>query len=481
MTRLLTAVLAAGAMVALAQAAHAWDPHTQEAVVATAVHVLSKESVMKLDKLGTDVARGAAAPMEDIKKVYPGLATGHLRAIESEIGLLRSVRGRMIDPYFAYRLGMLGRLVAGSSAPLALDSSVYRDRYYADVSANIRQVPLKLAPRRLVDPASYFERLRRTADSRKNLIVEDYRDGLGFAGVARAALSEDYSRSVNAVADVWYTVVTGGTLSAGVSDAQLRDYMASAIAYYVQRGNPLEVEDSYRRMSELTPVTPDLAKRIGDILYDAGFYERAITEYSIVLLAEPARRDVVERIARYHMQVGDEMTAEGRLQEAHDSYARALQTDPLHAEAEAKRLEVERLIADRDARLQTARRSIEEATGFEMRAEQATLRNRFADAIDALKQAEGLYDGVTDEFPAEYRAASVGLTNIDLRLRDLKTHLIQNAQSFSGTGSIYDMQQLALTDTREYDRDALRALATKDLAAEIGRLKKQYQDKARFQ
>ncbi|NIA12707.1 MAG: hypothetical protein GWP08_01410 [Nitrospiraceae bacterium] len=481
MKRLLTALLTAGAAIVLTPAAHAWNPRTQEAVVITAVHVLSKESVMKLDKLEADVARGASAPMEDVRKIYPGLDTGRLRAIESEMSLLRAVRGRMIDPYFAYRLGMLGRLVAAYSAPLALDSSVYRDRYYADVAANIRQVPLKLERRRLVDPAPYFERMRRMADTRGDLIVQDYRDGLGFAGVARAALSDDYSRSVNAVADVWYTVVTGGALNAGVSDDQFHDYVANAIAYYVKRGNLNEIENSYRRLSELTPITPDLAKRIGDMFYDAGFYERAITEYSIVLLAEPARRDVVERIARYHMQVGEKMLADGQLQEAHDAFARALQVDPLHLEAEAKRLEAERLIADRDARLQAARRSIEEAADLEMRAEQATLRNRFADAVDALKKAAGLYDGVTDEFPAEYRAASTGLTNIDLRLRDLKSQLIQNAQSFSGAGSVFGMQQLALKDTRQYDREALHTLATKELVAEIGRLKEEYRTKVRFQ
>ena len=481
MKRPLTAVFAVSVAIALAQVAHAWEPRTQEAVAATAVHVLSKESVMKLDRLESDVARGASAPMEDVMKVYPALATGPLRAIESEMSLLRAVRGRMVDPYFAYRLGILGRLVAGYSAPLAMDASVYRDRYYADVAGNIRQVPLKLEPRRLVDPAPYFDRLRRMADTRRDLIVQDYKDGLGFEGVARAALADDYSRSVNAVADVWYTVVTGGALSAGISDDQFRDYVASAVSYYVERGNLNEIENSYRRLSELTPITPDLAKRIGDMFYDAGFFERAITEYSIVLLAEPARRDVVERIARYYMQVGDEMLAEEQLQEAHDAFARALQVDPLHPEAEAKRLAAERLIAERDARLQAAQRSIEEAAGYEMRAEQATLRNRFADAIDALKNAQKLYDGVTDEFPTEYRAASTGLTNVDLRLRDLKSQLIQNAQSFSGTGSIFEMQQLAIKDTRQYDREALHTLAAKELSAEVGRLKDVYQTRVRFQ
>ena len=464
-----TPIMLLGAAVSVCAAA--WEPVTQQAVVTTAMHVLSKEGVVQLSKLERDVRAGASAPPEMIEGLYGGLAMGKVRAIEAEMHVLAAVRaGGGVGPYYAYRLGALGRLVAEITAPLADEATVYRERYYADVASNFRQVPLKLSQRKLVDPVPYFDRVKGQANTRRELIVRDYQEGIGFNGMARAALSDDYSRSVAAVADVWHTVVTSGAVHAGVSDVQLRDYVVNAMAYYVGRRNPLEIDSNQQRLARLVPSRPDLDKQIGDMFFEAGYFDRAIRQYNKVLRAQPARRDVVEKLAQYYMIMGNDALAEERLEVAHDAYAKALEVDPLHTTAEGKRLETVRLIAQRDTRLETARRLVQEAVQLETEAERLAMRDRYADAIDALKEARGLYEDVTDEFAAEFRAAAAGLGNIDFRLRELKGGLVQNAQRLSGGGLTFELQELAGRKSLELDQRALYKLTTNALEAEVDRL-----------
>jgi tetratricopeptide (TPR) repeat protein len=367
------------------------------------------------------------------------------------------------------------------TAPLLNENPTYRDRYYADVGKYIQQVSLKASPRRLVEPVPYFERAQRLAGARKDIIVKDYQDGLGFDGIAKSVLGEDLGRSVDAVADVWSTILTRSVMHASVSDGQVRDYAVGALEFYIRRGSEPEIDANYRRLSELTPKTPDMAKRIGDMFYDGGFYERAIKEYEEVLAAEPRRKDVTEKIAAYYVKVGDEALAARRLQQARDAYAKAVQTDPLHPTAESKRLQTETLIAERDARLEAARGNIDEAARLQTQSEQFVLQRKFADAMGVLKQAQADYEAVPDEFPTELQAANAGLANIASRLSELKAELIQNAQTLSGTNFLFDIRQVAATGSGNLDEQALRTLMTHQLDAEIAKLKAESQDSLRIQ
>ena len=455
----------------------AWGPATQQAVVTTAVHVLSKDNVVQLSKLEKDVREGAAVTPEVIGKLYPGYAMDPVRAIETEMYLLDTVRGDLVDAHFAYRLGVLGRLVAAQTAPLLNADRTLRDKYYADVEKNIQQVQLKPSARRLVDAEPYFDRARRLADTRKDMILKDYQDGLGFNGIAKATLAEELSRSIDAVADVWNTILTQNVVHANVSEEQVRGYVLSAMEFYIKRNNEPEIDANYRRLSALTKKTPDMAKRIGDMFYDGGLYERAIAEYQEVLATEPQRRDVVSRIAEYYVKQGDDALKAKRLQEAYDNFAKAAKTDPLHPEAEKKRLEAEALIAERDARLEAAKRSIEDASQLQTDAEQQVLQRKFSEAMATLQEAQEIYETVPDEFPTESRAANVGSANVAMRLRELKGELTQNAQSLGGLGFLPDMQRLAASSAGGMDELGLRTILNSQLNAQINKLKTDYQGK----
>ena len=322
-------------------------------------------------------------------------------AIESEMYLLQAVNAGRVDPYFAYRLGVLGMLVAEASAPLADSDPAIRDLYYADVEGVIERIQLKPAKRIKVDPSTYFAEVRSDAARRRDLILTDYRTGIGFKGTATTALSEDASRSVNAVADVHQSVLVGKVAAANISPSQIRDYVVRAIQFYIKRGNDAETDSAYKRLTDLNVSTVDLQKQIGDMFYDAGKYERAMQEYRAVLALDPARRDVTERIAAYYVKLGDDALNEKRLEVAREAYQNALNADKLQPDAQRKLLDAEKLIVERDARLASTRETLTAADDKIGQAEQlASARLRRAITLYTKRRSYGKSPTVRPEYRA---------------------------------------------------------------------------------
>ncbi len=461
------AIVFAGASVP----AWAWGARTRVAIVSTAVRIVSKESGANLVKLEKDIRAGAAIAPSDLTELDPVAATDPVGAIESEMYLLQAVNAGRVDPYFAYRLGVLGMLVAEASAPLADSDPAIRDLYYADVEGVIERIQLKPAKRIKVDPSTYFAEVRSDAARRRDLILTDYRTGIGFKGTATTALSEDASRSVNAVADVYQSVLVGKVAAANISPSQIRDYVVRAIQFYIKRGNDAETDSAYKRLTDLNVSTVDLQKQIGDMFYDAGKYERAMQEYRAVLALDPSRRDVTERIAAYYVKLGDDALDKKELEVAREAYQNALNADKLQPDAQRKLLDAEKLIVERDARLASTRETLTAADDKIGQAEQLAFRRDYGGAITLLYEAQGSYGKVTDEFAPEYRAAQNGLLAAESKLNQLRRDLVSNAPSLSGLGSGFTTRKQAEAAAKSLDTEALRALLDNQYEAEINRLK----------
>lgn len=451
--------------------AWAWGPRTRVSIVSTAARLLSKESGANLVKLEKDIRAGAAIAPGELTELVPVATTDPVGAIETEMYLLQAVGSGRVDPYFAYRLGVLGTLVAEATSPLADSDPAIRDLYYADVENAIERVQLKPSKRAKVEPASYFAELRREAAQRRDLIVTDYRSGIGFKGTASAAISEDASRSVNAIADVYQSILLGKVSSANISPSQIRDYIVRAIQFYIKRGNDAETESAYRRLSDLNVSTVDLQKKIGDMFYDAGKYERAMQEYKAVLALDASRRDVTERIAAYYVKLGDDALAEKKLEAARDAYQSALDVDKLQPNAQRKLIDAGKLIEERDARLAAAREALAAAEEKLNQADQLAFRRDYGGAIALLYEAQGGYGKVTDEFPPEYRLAQNGMLTAESKLSQLRRDLVSNAPSLSGLGAGFTSRKQAEEAAKSVDMQALRALLNNQYQAEIDRLK----------
>lgn len=447
----------------------AWTDKTDLAIVTSATHIISRDNAIPLVKLEKDIQQGAMVSDETFAKLIPIVEKDPVAAIESEMYLLQSVRGDRVDPYYGYRLGVLGKLVANATSPMANASPTYRNKYYADAERSIASMSLKMADRRFVDPRAYFNRVISEAQTQDDVLLKEYQTGAGFEGMAKAGLSDNTSRSINAVADVWHTILTNSVVAANISESQIRSYALNAIEFYLARNNILDADAAYKRLVAKNLQTPDLQSNVADMYFESGHYDRAIEEYKAVLSAQPHRRDVIEKIAAYYVKIGEDSFEKGELENARDSFQLAVDADKLHPTAQKRLLEMEALIEERTSRMDAVRTIIDEAVQLEQTADQQAIQRNFAQAIAALKDAETRYTSVTDEFPEEYRRAANGLNGVRLRIRELKNQLVANAQDLSNSGSAAEARHLA--SKASVAEDALRSLLSNELTAELSKLR----------
>lgn len=452
--------------------ATAWGPVGQLSVVATAVHVLSQDGSIPLLKLDRYVWEGARISADAEAAFFPNFGVDPVGTIEREMHLLQSVRSDRVDPYYAFRLGVLGKLVAQATAPLANGTPAYRKMYYADVDKHIERMQMRVSKRSIVDPPAYFATVIQAARSQQATIEKDYQSGGGFNGVARASLAIDASRSVDAVADVWYTILTSNAAFPTVSDSTLQNYTLGGLKYYLDQGKALEARDVYERAREMGILAMDLRKAIGDLYLDAKFYEQAMAEYEAVLKDAPGRRDVVLKVARYYEEVGRDALQAGRLEEARDAFAAALAADKLQAGAQRTLFEIESQIAARDKRLAEIVEAMAAGQRLENDADVHALNRNYAQAIELLRSAEAKYRTVSDEFLVQAKTTDSYLRNVATRMREYKNQLITNAQTLSGTGFERDARRIAGA-TPGVDEEALRTM----LKIEFRSAVKQLEDK----
>lgn len=449
--------------------AFAWGPVTRKALVSTVAGVLAKDLNLPLAKIQKEVLQGATLSPAELSELYPDFAVDPAAAIESEIYLLQAVRGAKIDPYFAFRLGTLGALVAALTAPLREAGATARAQYYADVDLKINGIQMRMMPRQLVDPKTYFPRLLRAITANDAAIERDYAVGTGFEGTARATLPETASLSAAAIADVWYTVLTSSRAGAA-SDEQRRRYAVRALTFYIERGNPAEIDAALDRYTAAAPFTADTYVQVADSFYAAGMMERAVALYKKALELDNTRRDVVSKISGYYVQQGDNALTSGALERALEAYQTASELDPLHPEAESKRLQVEQLIKQRDERLAANQAALEHGAQLRTLAEQESTRGRYAEAIALLREALEVYNEVSDEFPVEATQRTRAVREIQAQIDSLRETLLANAQMLSGSGSDLDMVELLREKAKQFDRDALRLLLRSAYQEEVADL-----------
>lgn len=278
------------------------------------------------------------------------------------------------------------------------------------------------------------------------------------------------------MADVWYTVLTAQAAAFDQPDAAKRNFALGAVAFYVKQKNMTEAEESFKAAQEQGLMDADLRKAMGDLFFDNGLYDRSMVEYQKILEEDVNRRDVVVRVARFYEVTGDTAAKKDDLEAARDAYAKALEADKLHPDAQRKLLNVQAKIFARDERMNAQKSSIDQARGLENRAEEAAVRRDYAQAIALLKEAEARYGEVTDEFPLESKDANTGRRTVQMRTKELKQQLIDNSASLSGTSAAFDVRQLA-DQTPNVSEEALKQMLQSEYAGAVRALGSQM-DKA---
>lgn len=457
-------VLAAVTLI-FASSAGAWGPNAQVTLIDFALNLLSEQGNLPLKERQREIRDGARVSSEQVLADHPDLADNPVRVIESEMALLQQAGRNGFDTYYAYRLGILGKLVLAAVAPMSTAPPMFRDRYESDVEASIDKLRIQTGKRVAVEPRAYFAELVVRSSSRDELIMKDYQNGIGFDGVAKTSLAGDAGRAVDAIADVWHTLLTSRNAPAAVSEAQLRRYVLGAYAFYIARGNASEIEAAAQRLEKLAPATPDMRVQMGDLFYDAEMYERAMQEYLAVLAVQPDRKEVVERISEYYVQEGDRFLEDGALEKALASYSTAADANPLHPSAQAKRLDVEKLIRERDTRHENQLNALNQAAGLEAQSAEHAMNGFYAEATAQLLEANMLYEGINNEFPDVYAKATRGLRDNTNKIQELRQGLIGNALQLSGTGFAHGARSLASIHAREMNDTLVQSLVKKSAQA----------------
>lgn len=458
-----TAILLAAACAALPAAA--WGPKTQVAIVLGSMRVLSREANVPLSKLTAEVQAGASISDEEMLAYIPNADISPIPAIETQIVLLQSVRGQTLDPYFAFRLGVLGKLVAKQTAPLREGDVTARSQYYTDVEANVDRTAIKAQPRRSFEPRSYLTGVVAAANAQNELIEADYKTGVGFQGLAAATLPADVSRSVQAVTDIWYAILSGSAGAAARS--QLLDYALNGLQFAVSRERGPEIDRAYERVMEITRPDGDLRVRIGNLFYDAGLLDRAVIEYEAVLNIDPARRDIGGRIAAYYYGKGEQALETEALEDARDAFRLALQFDETHPDAQNKYNEAQDLIRARDERMAESQEALAQANALRANAGDAEVNGNAAEAITLLFQAQMLYASVTTEFPQLANEARIGGSAVSIKINELKLRLVQDAASLSGAGASALAMKSAAETAAAKDRELLQQLGEAATSAAV--------------
>lgn len=454
----------------------AWGPRAQVAMVSTSAELITKQEGIALSNLKSDIRDGASVGNNQLSQLMPGWDTNPVIALQAQMDLLQAMRGDRIDPYYAFRLGVLGKTAARLSAPLAYASPAYRDLYYADVEVNISRVRWTIEKRRMVEPMSYFAEVRAKADRNADVILKDYQEGVGFRGTAHLSFADDASRSIAAVADVWYTILRGPAVATAISDNQIRAYSLDAMRFYINRGNARETDVAYQRVADRGIMTPDFQKEIGDLYFYAEQYDKAIPEYEAVLAIAPGRRDVIERISEYYIRMGDAAMKVGLLEEGAESFENAINADKLNTDAQLRLFDAREQIMSRDERRAKSEVALSTAQASLRASEQLIFARKYADAMKNLQESIRLFASVSNEFPDLFTTARSGELTAETRLSQVRGEIIDDSPNLSGAGARANVMRQAERAVEEMSKSGLRALNQKQLDAALKQLEQANRD-----
>ncbi|MCX8065475.1 MAG: hypothetical protein N3G21_09940 [Candidatus Hydrogenedentes bacterium] len=411
---------------------YGWGPTAQISIVNNALHLLDKELSSNLKKLENEIRNGAGVTEDTLYELIPLSKADKIQAIESEINLLTHTKTKKIDAYFAFRLGVLGKLIAQFTSPLQNADKTIQTLYNMDVETKIDKINLKINPRQIVNPATYFGILQRQILSRDIILEQEYKNNIGYSGTASTTLPECVSISVNAVADVWFTVLSPTNVVPSVPEDSLRNYVLQGCIFFAKRGKPEETKNGINKFSELVSFTDDMYVKSGDVLMSYGMEELAIEQYRNAIILNPNRRDVARKIADYYVAKSEDLLKQKKLEDALELSKTATSVDPLHPNAERLRLEIEKAIKDRNTRYEQTKEALDRAEKLQTLSEQEAISGRIAEAIVLLREALAVYNDISEEFPMESQQKIRGIRKVNAKIQELKGQLLDTAKNFSG-------------------------------------------------
>lgn len=453
--------------------AQAWGPRAQRAVMNTALQLLRQQYSQEFFRgteflFGEDLLRGALEGSDVLLDMTPRTETDVINAITNQTHLLREVRKYGVGSYFAYRMGMLGAVVADLYLPFALgleqnpQGQELKRRIDMDIDRRLEAYQFEQQRRGLVyiqTPSNYFGEGREFATSAAELIASDYAVGRGYEGYLAKGGEAFFRKAAHAVADTWHTILRTEQVSEPVRPSQtaVTWYVVDDIGYLLLvKQNLAEAKRAHYLFRSLNTGIVEAYERVGDHFYAfAGTAQREADQETALQLAVdewrlaagyswPERRRVVQKISRYYLEVGKGHLAsaniprgpERALENAIEAFREALGVDRANEEAANLLAEAQIAKKEKDERLRVATeiRATAERTKFE--ADNLADAGLFEQAIPTYQKAIALCDTVGPEFQALEQAAKDisddarrGIVNIFEKVIDQAEQAIDDGQA----------------------------------------------------
>jgi hypothetical protein len=483
MRRKLGAALGVGVAAMLAiQDAGAWSESVRRAIASTAIQLIKREQPDAF-KATTSIAThstGATINVSYEEDVWAGAADGTkvltsyaltsdeqaVLAVGSEIQLLRTVRQYGMGSYFAYRMGVLGALVSELVLPFSLDSSPEGMQLSAQINADVdahfsgfRFSPDGDGRRYIRTTPEYFKEIRSFVGDDRRIIADDYARGKGYGGILSDAAEIYFGRSVEAVADAWYTVLREEPVGTYIppSDKIIARYFVEELAYLLNvKHNMFQAEKTYLHFDKVNPGLYEDYERIGDLFYGFGTpeaQERGVREWKIAYEHPgPQRARSSSKLTAHYLSEGEKYNEEAQkpgapetlLESALTSFKQALEYDRSNALAAQRINETTVSIQKKRERRQFQDSLLAQGTKIIQQAEKSALDGDFGAAIHTYNQAVTLFEAVSDEFADLEKAASDAIDQVKKGKRDVVNSVLQAAEEKIAEGD-------KMVDARDFE------------------------------
>src|SRR5690606_12411056 len=157
-----------------------------------------------------------------------------------------------------------------------------------------------------------FHELLSPYEDAHKLIALDYRQGQDFNGYMRNGSDLFFQNSVQAISDVWFTVLRsqGDVTDAPPSDKAVTWYYVDEIDYLLnERNNVREAERVYRILAEENPGIAAAYEKVGDIFYNYAREDmktRGVQVWMVALddAAGAERRRINSKLAGHYLDAG---------------------------------------------------------------------------------------------------------------------------------------------------------------------------------
>ena len=455
----LLAVLALAGLAA--PEAAAWGDRAQRSIAAMSLQVIKTEYpyAFQSDESNyeDDVIAGS---MAGIDALSDGFTTSSdavtIQGIGTEIELLRDVRQYGTGSYFAYRMGALGAVIADLMVPLGLARTAEDQELSAEINEDIdahlatyRYTATQREREFVREPTQFFARRRSFVVDDVRIIGQDYNRGRGYAGFMKDGGPAYFSRSVDAIADVWHTILReeADSSQGSASRQMITWYFVDEVSYLLrEKRNVYAADRAYENFIKVNPEISDAYEVIGDQFYQLGTEQsvrRAVREWRVAHnMGGATRARVAGKLAKHFLDEGrvffarttEPGAAESDYTSALRAFEQALEFDRASDDAANYIQQTNTAIQERNERFQTTVEFI--SKGEQIREKADNMRNAedYGNAIQTYRSAIVPYEAVDEEFADQFKQSQDAIGKIKSEIATVINRVLSKASDLIEEG-----------------------------------------------